>query len=251
MKRRNIFSQSVVRYMIYCYLFLAFTLFFLLMFGGGGHGPFICVGRFFTFLFCVASFPASLITLYGFLTGAYPSVVIPLLAISPLLNGVLIDWYLQFKLKQPLDRRRYLRFSWAVQMKLILRIIIFGVLFMTTVIFFRHYLMHKNIILIDILLHGWLFSNYMALLYLEIHSRIRTGATQKQIRWAGFHFTFWAGFFWGIFFASRSIDSMFIHPAKFFTLLSMFVLSGVIFGIVGMAITQFMVLFLFKQPEEL
>ena len=134
---------------------------------------------------------------------------------------------------------------------MILRIIILGMVFVAAIAAIREFTLTEKIKALELIFCGWLFINYMALLYWEIHSRIRQGATQKQIRWAGFHFTFWAGFFWGILFASRSINSMFTHPVEFFTLLSMFALSGVIFGIVGMAITQFMVLFLFKQPEEL
>ena len=94
---RQIFSRGVIRYIIYSYLFLAFTLAFLFAYGRGGHGPFIGIGRFLTFLFCLSSFPASLITLFGFMTGGHTEVVIPLLGLSPLLNGLLIGGYCQYK----------------------------------------------------------------------------------------------------------------------------------------------------------
>lgn len=100
MKLRAIFSRGVVRYIIYSYLFLAFMLGFIAVYGGGGHGPFVPLGWLLTFLFCLASFPASLVTLFGFMTGGDPEAVIPLLAISPLLNGILVGWYLQLRKRQ-------------------------------------------------------------------------------------------------------------------------------------------------------
>lgn len=135
-------------------------------------------------------------------------------------------------------------------MKLIFRIAIFGTVFLATVLLFRIYFISKDFTIIVIAFHCWLFSVYLALLYWEIRSRIRDGATQKKIRWSGFHFTFWAGFFWGMLFASRSIDSWFLHPVDFLGFLLGFVASGIVFGIVGMALTQFMVLYVFQQPEQ-
>jgi hypothetical protein len=124
-------------------------------------------------------------------------------------------------------------------------------LFLATVLLFNKYLISKDFWILDMAFHIWLFGVYMALLYWEIRTRIRDGVTQKKIRWVGFHFTFWAGFFWGMFFSSRAMASWFIHPLEFLGFLFGFIASGVIFGIIGMAITQFMVLFVFKQPEQL
>lgn len=106
MKIRAMYSSGVVRYIIYSYLFLISMLGFIIMYGGGGHGPFVFLGWLLTFLFCLTSFPTSLITLLGFMTGGDPEVVIPLLAISPLLNGTLIGWYLQFKKATIISNRK-------------------------------------------------------------------------------------------------------------------------------------------------
>jgi hypothetical protein len=73
---------------------------FITVYGGGGHGPFVPLSWLLTFLFCLVSFPVSLVTLFGFMTGGDPETVIPLLAISPLLNGILVGWYLQLRKRQ-------------------------------------------------------------------------------------------------------------------------------------------------------
>jgi hypothetical protein len=135
-------------------------------------------------------------------------------------------------------------------MKTLLRIIIFGVFLFGTVFMERKFLLPKNTILPDLIFCGWLFAGYLILLYLEVRSRISRAATQKQLRWAGFHFSFWAGFFWSIFWASPGSDSWFVHPFNFFSLLAGLVAGGVIAAIFGMAITQFMVIFVFRQPEQ-
>jgi hypothetical protein len=106
MKISEIFSSGVVRYLVYCYLFLIFTIGLIIMYGGGGHGPFVPLGWLLTLLFCMASFPSSLITLFGFMTGGNPEAVIPLLAISPILNAALIGSYLQIRRQRKISRRK-------------------------------------------------------------------------------------------------------------------------------------------------
>jgi len=133
---------------------------------------------------------------------------------------------------------------------MLLRIIFFGAFLFGTVLLERNFLLPKNIIFPDLIFCGWLFCGYLTLLYLEIRSRVRKAASQRQLRWAGFHFSFWAGFFWSIFWASPGSDSWFVHPLNFFSLLAGLVAGGVIAGIFGMAITQFMVILVFKQPEQ-
>lgn len=135
-------------------------------------------------------------------------------------------------------------------MKMVLRIIIFGVFLFGTVLLERTILLPKNIILPDFLFCGWLFCAYLLLLYLEIRSRIPKATSQKELRWVGFHFTFWAGFFWSVFVASPGSDSWFVHPLNFFGLLAGCILGGIIFGILGMAITQFMLLLIFKLTDQ-
>jgi hypothetical protein len=135
-------------------------------------------------------------------------------------------------------------------MKMVLKIVIFGVLFFGTVFLDRKVLLPGKIMVPDLIFCVWLFCAYLALLYLEIRSRIRKATSQRQLRWAGFHFSFWAGFFWSIFWASPGSDSWFVHPLNFFSLFAGLVAGGVIAAIFGMAITQFMVIFVFKQPEQ-
>jgi hypothetical protein len=136
-------------------------------------------------------------------------------------------------------------------MKMILKIVIFWMLFFGTIVLDQQVLRPQNIILPDIVLYGWLFCVYLALLYFEVRTRIKKATTQKQMRWAGFHFTFWAGFIWGMFFAGFDINSWFFNPITFFGFVSSFIIWGIIFGILGMAITQFMVIYVFKQPEQI
>lgn len=97
MKNGMLFQKIVIYYVAGCYLLLLLTLGFIVMYGGGGHGPFVYPGWFLTILFCLVSFPASLITLFGFMTGGDSEVIITLLDISPFLNGMFIGWYLYLR----------------------------------------------------------------------------------------------------------------------------------------------------------
>jgi hypothetical protein len=135
-------------------------------------------------------------------------------------------------------------------MQMVLKIVIFGAFFFGTVLLDRKVLLPSKILVPDLIFFGWLFCAYLALLYLEIRSRVRKVASQRQLRWAGFHFSFWAGLFWSIFWASPGSDTWFVHPVDFFSLLGGMVAAGVIAALFGMAITQFMVIFVFKQPEQ-
>jgi len=90
-------ALGIVQYLIYCYLFLAFTLVFIILYGGGGHGPFVPVYWLFIYIFCLASFPASLISICGFAVANDAEIVILLLALSPILNAGVISLFLQFR----------------------------------------------------------------------------------------------------------------------------------------------------------
>jgi hypothetical protein len=135
-------------------------------------------------------------------------------------------------------------------MQMVLKIVIFGAFFFGTVFLDRKVLLPNKILVPDLIFLGWLFCAYLVLLYLEIRSRVRKLASQRQLRWAGFHFSFWAGFFWSIFWASPRSDTWFVDPVNFFSLLGGVIAGGVIAALFGMAITQFMVMFVFKQPEQ-
>lgn len=134
---------------------------------------------------------------------------------------------------------------------MILRVVIFCVLLFGTVLFDREFIQPRKIGAgISALAHCiLLLGAYLILLYLEIRKRIAK-ATQKQLRWTGFHFTFWAGFFWGGFFISRGWHSWFESISNLLVLLLNLAGFGLIFGLVGMAITQFMLLWLFKLPDQ-
>lgn len=132
---------------------------------------------------------------------------------------------------------------------MLIKIVLGGAIFLGTVFFDRKYLMPKGIIVPDLIFCGWLFGVYLTLLYLEIRSRIRSTSSLKQLRWAGFHFSFWAGLFSGLFIASPESHSWFSDPLNFIGLLGGLISMGVISGLLGMAITQFMLLLIFKLPD--
>jgi hypothetical protein len=138
-------------------------------------------------------------------------------------------------------------------MQMIPKIVIWGGAFYGTIVLGREVLVPHDMMILVLVTGVLPFFIYLALLYLEIRSRIKKDATQKQIRWAGFYFTFGVGFIWGTAFSSAlghhplcSISD----PSTLFIILFSGIVSGIIVGIVGMAITQFMVLFVFKQPEQ-
>jgi hypothetical protein len=56
---------------------------------------------------------------------------------------------------------------------------------------------------------------------------------------------------WWIPFTKLNSESLFYDPINFFEFVAYLIISGIIFGIMGMAITQFMVIFVFKQPEQI
>jgi hypothetical protein len=136
-------------------------------------------------------------------------------------------------------------------MEMIIKIAIWGLLFYWAFILNREVLVPKNLMILVLITQLLLFFAYMALLYWEIRTRTRKAATQKQLRWAGFHFTFWVGFLWWMPFGSLQSESLFYHPVNFFSFVASMTISGILFGIVGMAITQFMIIYVFKQPEQI
>jgi len=99
MKIQTIFSKGIIRYIVYCYVLLACALGFMVLFGGGGHGPFLGRVAIMMLVFLVATFPASLISILGFATGGYPEVLVPLLIVIPLLNALFWGWYLHWRKK--------------------------------------------------------------------------------------------------------------------------------------------------------
>jgi hypothetical protein len=136
-------------------------------------------------------------------------------------------------------------------MKMALKVVIFGVLLYGTFLLYRKFLLYEEIRAVDFIFCAWLFCVYLTLLYFEVRSRIQKATTQQQLRWAGFRFTFWVSFLWGILFASRGLDFIVYQPLDLFGLLVAAAMIGALFGVVGMAITQFMVLFVFEQPEQI
>lgn len=133
---------------------------------------------------------------------------------------------------------------------MVFRIILFGILLFGTVLLERKFLQPIGLELRVILYCAGLLCAYLILLYLEIRSKVYGTANWKQLRWRGFHFGFWAGVFWGIFIASPGFNSLFADPVRFAGDLAGCFAWGIISGIVGMAITQFMLLLIFKLPEE-
>ena len=134
--------------------------------------------------------------------------------------------------------------------KMILKIIIFGAALFGTVFLDRKFLFPKKIIVPDLIFLVWLFGVYLILLYLEIKSRIPKDNNLKKLRWSGFHFTFWAGVLWWVFLGFSGSYSWFGDPIRAIGLLVGLAFGGVIFGLLGMAITQFLLIFVFKLPDR-
>jgi hypothetical protein len=133
---------------------------------------------------------------------------------------------------------------------MLVKIVIFGAFLLGTVLFQREFLLPKKIVIPVLFDCVWLFGGYLILLYLEIRSKVAKAPKWKNLRWTGFHFTFWAGFFWGAYFSSPAMHSWFSAPLRFIGYLVGWVVSGIVFGLLGMAITQFMLLIIFKLPDR-
>jgi hypothetical protein len=132
---------------------------------------------------------------------------------------------------------------------MVIRIIIFATVLFGTVFLDRRFFISKKIIIPDIIFLSWLFGVYVILLYLEIRSRIQKEENLKKLRWSGFYFTFWVGVLWWLFLAFSGGYSWFADPIRVIGLLVGLAFGGLIFGLLGMAITQFMLIRIFKLRE--
>ena len=133
---------------------------------------------------------------------------------------------------------------------MILKIIFFGAVLFGTVFLDREILFPKKIVVPDIIFLVWLLGVYLILLYLEIRSRIQKDNDLKRLRWSGFHFTLWTGVLWWVFLAFSGSYSWFADPIRAIGLLVGLAFGGVIFGLLGMAITQFLLILVFKLPDR-
>ncbi len=136
-------------------------------------------------------------------------------------------------------------------MSMLPKLLIWGTIFYGTLLLNKNIIVPQHMEILYLIVEVGLFCVYLALLYWEIRVRIKKEATQKQLRWVGFYFTFGVGFIWGMAFSlGLGRYPLFYDPFTFFGTLSSGIVWGIIIGIVGMAITQFMVLFIFRQPEQ-
>ncbi len=135
---------------------------------------------------------------------------------------------------------------------MILRIAVFGIVLFGTTFLQRSFLSARRIIVPDIIFLSFLLGVFLILLYLEIESFIsQENVSMKKLRWRGFHFTFWTGILWSALFSfSRDYRAWFTDPVQLMGLLAGLALGGVIFGVMGMAITQFMLSVVFKLKDE-
>ncbi len=135
---------------------------------------------------------------------------------------------------------------------MILKIVVFGIVLFGTLFLKRSFLLPNRIVVPDIIFLPVLLGVFLILLYLEIRSSISQGnVSMKKLRWRGFHFTFWVGLLWSVLFSfSRDDPTWFADPVQLIGLLAGLALGGVIFGVMGMAITQFMLLIVFKRKDE-
>ena len=103
----------------------------------------------------------------------------------------------------------------------------------------------------DIALFSGLLAVFLILLYLEIRSLIsQENISMWKLRWRGFHFTFWTGVQWWFFLSLPESDFYFTDAVRLVSVLFGLVIGGVIHGAMGMAITQFMLLIVFKRKDE-
>ena len=129
------------------------------------------------------------------------------------------------------------------------KIVLWGTMFYGTFLLNGDMIISQYRGILYIIIQILIFCAYIVLLYWEIRGRIKKAATQKQLRWVGFYFTFAVGFLWALSFQLFGKKTWFSDPIIFWGLLASDIVVGIMIGIVGMAITQFMILFFFKQPE--
>jgi hypothetical protein len=158
--------------------------------------------------------------------------------------------------KGSLVRSRYgLSFQWKVIVMMILRIVILGAFLVGIMRLGEKNFADYGSGMLDLVYLLLYLCAYLVLLYFEIRSRLSKSASQKQMRWMGFHFTFWAAFLWLMIIVLNSphytFDNAFgDHRYNIYFLLNFSIVGGLVSGVIGTVVTQLMVLFVFKQPEQ-
>jgi hypothetical protein len=133
---------------------------------------------------------------------------------------------------------------------MIFRIAIWGVFLFGTVFLERRFLLPRKILIPDLFFLAALFGLYLILIYKEIKSYSSTEKRLQRLRWRGFFFTFLTGVLWWIFISFSGNFSWFADPIRLIGLLAGLFFGGLILGLGGMAITQFMIPIILKQRKE-
>jgi hypothetical protein len=133
---------------------------------------------------------------------------------------------------------------------MIYKIAIWGIFLLGTVFLERKFLFPRKIVVPDIIFLTPLLGLYLILIYLEIKSYFSKGNSSQKVRWRGFHFTFWTGVLWWTFISFSADFSWFSDPLRLIGLLAGLSFGGFIFGLVGMAIAQFIITIILKPKKE-
>jgi|MudIll2142460700_1097286.scaffolds.fasta_scaffold587720_1 protein-S-isoprenylcysteine O-methyltransferase Ste14 len=133
---------------------------------------------------------------------------------------------------------------------MIFKIAIWGFFLFGTVFLERRFLLPRKILLPDIFFLAPLLGLYLILIYMEIRSYSLREKRPQKVRWRGFHFTFLTGVLWWAFISFSANFSWFADPIRIIGLLAGLFFGGLIFGLLGMTITQFMITVILKKRKE-
>lgn len=141
-------------------------------------------------------------------------------------------------------------------MKMILKLLGLGTVLIGTTFLDKTIYAYYDLDLPDFIHLPFYICAYFVFLFLEIRSKLLNSTSHRKLRWMGFQFTFWSVLLWlaitSIILDGYTPDKFFGHPRyNVYFRLTLATWWGILAGVVGMLITQLMVLFIFKQPEEL
>ena len=149
-----------------------------------------------------------------------------------------------------------MRFQWKINVRMILRLFILGAFLVGMMTLGQKNFADYGSGMLDLVYLLFYLCACLVSLYFEIRSRLLTSASQKQLRWMGFHFTFWAAVLWLMIIVLNSPHYTYEnafgdHQFNIYFLLNFSFFGGLLSGVIGAVVTQIMVLCIFKQPEQI